>query len=211
MKSPQIAIVDYGMGNLKSVYQALLRVGANPVIATSSHDIAEADKVILPGVGAFGHCMEHLESSGLMPVIHEVIAQEKPFLGICLGMQVLFQRSDESSDTSGLGVFPGEVKHFDFSGKQTDLKVPHMGWNSIHIKQPNHALFETISEGSDFYFVHSFYVKPQSPDIVATTTEYGHEFCSMIIKDNVAACQFHPEKSQAAGLQLLTNFMNWKP
>lgn len=201
-----IAIVDYGMGNLMSVEKAFTHVGVEVRVVSEAEAINNADGIVLPGVGAFRNCMENLEKLDLAGTITENIKKGKPFLGICLGLQLLFNESGEFGSTKGLGVFAGTVPRFPESDlPEGKLKVPHMGWNSINIKQAA-PLLEGIPEGSHFYFVHSYYVAPEDPSIIATTTDYGVEFTSMIWKDNVFATQFHPEKSQALGLKMLENF-----
>jgi glutamine amidotransferase len=197
-----IAIIDYQMGNLRSVQKALERVGHPAVITSSPADIANADKVILPGVGAFEDAIAELRRRDLVGPIKDAIAADKPFLGICLGLQLLFDVSYENGTHEGLGVLPGEVVRFDVPA---GLKVPHMGWNALAIRRRPPVL-EGIAEGTHVYFVHSYYVKPRDPSVVATETDYGGPFCSMIWRGNLMATQFHPEKSQADGLSLLRNF-----
>jgi imidazole glycerol-phosphate synthase subunit HisH len=197
-----IAIIDYGMGNLKSVTNALEKLGADAVVTRDKKAIDGAQAIILPGVGAFGKCIENLEGFGLLAFLKEKIGEGKRYLGICLGMQVLFESSEETPGIAGMGVIKGTVPRF-----TGDEKVPHMGWNSIEIVQ-NSPIFEGIKSGEHFYFVHSYYCAPTDPKAVATTTPYGgREFCSSIKSGNIFACQFHPEKSQRAGLRLLQNFI----
>ena len=198
-----IAIIDYGMGNLRSVEKALHAVGAEAVITSDAEVIRRADKVILPGVGAFGDCMKNLERYGLIPVIKEAVGSGKPFLGICLGLQLLFESSEESPGIKGLGIFKGEVKAIPPCG----LKVPHMGWNSLSYQTPS-PLFEGIAENEYVYFVHSFYV-PVNPHTIATT-DYITPFSAAMQKDNFYATQFHPEKSGDAGERILQNFLDLK-
>lgn len=205
-----IVIVDYGMGNLRSVHKALERVGFPAVVTQDPTLIGRADGMVLPGVGAFKKAMENLERLRLVDPILEFIQSGKPFLGICLGFQLLFSESEEFSRYRGLDVFKGEVIRFPFSlpgapRAKDSLKVPHMGWNSVRIRKPIPAL-EGIEEGTHFYFVHSYLPVPQDPEIIATTTDYGGEFASSVGKGNLFACQFHPEKSQSAGLKILRNF-----
>jgi len=195
-----IAIVDYGMGNLFSVKKALEHIGASATITASSDVLAKAEKIILPGVGAFGDAMRELEKRGLAEPLKRIAQIGKPFLGICLGLQVLFEKSEESPGIPGLGILPGEVKHF-----VTDMKVPHMGWNQICIKRPA-PIFDGIGNDAYVYFVHSYYVVPASDEDIATTTDYALEFTSSVWRDNLFATQFHPEKSQAVGLKILKNF-----
>jgi len=198
----QTLIVDYGMGNLRSVQKALEKVGHSAIITSNANFIADAEKVILPGVGAFCDAIARLHEAGMVdPLVHH-IRSGKPFLGICLGLQLLFTRSYEDGEHLGLNVFEGEVVRFaDVPG----LKVPHTGWNQIKIRR-RAPLLETIPDGTCFYFVHSYYAVPKDPNIIAAQTDYPAPFTSMIWKDNVFATQFHPEKSQRAGLELLQRF-----
>jgi glutamine amidotransferase len=198
-----IALVDYGMGNLRSVEKALARVGADVRIVSDAKSVLAADAVVLPGVGAFGDCMANLGKAGLTDAIREFIGTKRPFLGICLGFQALFESSEEAAGVRGLAVFPGTVPRFAGNG----LKVPHMGWNQFRIQKPGCPLLEDVADGSYVYFVHSYYCKPKEVSVVCGTTEYGIEFCSMLWTDNVYATQFHPEKSQAVGLRMLENFV----
>ncbi|MEA2624609.1 MAG: imidazole glycerol-phosphate synthase subunit HisH [Candidatus Binatota bacterium] len=199
-----IAVVDYGMGNLRSVEKGLARAGA-PVEVTSDGDrVLAADGVVLPGVGAFGACMENLRERGLVDPVREVVLRGTPFLGICLGLQLLFDESEEFGPVGGLGLLRGRVRRL--GGPELDgLKVPHMGWNQLRIRKPAVEL-DGIDEGAATYYVHSFYVDPDDDEIVAATTEYGIEFTAAIAYENVFGCQFHPEKSQAVGLKILENF-----
>jgi glutamine amidotransferase len=202
-----IAIIDYQMGNLRSVQKALERVGHPAVITSDPAEITQAEKVILPGVGAFEDCMAELNRRGLVEPIKDVIAADTPFLGICLGLQLLFDVSYENGTHEGLGVLKGEVVRFDVP---SELKVPHMGWNTLSIcRKP--PLLDGLHNGTHVYFVHSYYVKPDDPAVVATETGYGGAFCSMIWRGNLFATQFHPEKSQADGLQILRNFAELAP
>ena len=198
-----IALVDYGMGNLRSVENALARVGADVRIVSDSKSVLASDAMVLPGVGAFGDCMANLAKAGLTDAIREFILMKRPCLGICLGFQALFESSEEAAGMRGLAVFPGTVPRFASNG----LKVPHMGWNQLRIRKPNCPLLRGVAEGSHVYFVHSYYCRPQDAAVVCGTTEYGIEFCSMLWADNVYATQFHPEKSQAVGLRILENFV----
>jgi imidazole glycerol-phosphate synthase subunit HisH len=197
-----IAIIDYGMGNLRSVQKGLERVGFDTVVTREVSQIRSARGVVLPGVGAFSACMENLGKFGLVEPIREIIREHKPFLGICLGFQLLFSESEEFGKQKGLELFSGKVVGFHPS---EELKVPHMGWNRIEKKQDSPFL-EGISTGDYVYFVHSFYVVPQDPSIIATTTDYGKPFVSSIATERMFACQFHPEKSQELGLRILANF-----
>lgn len=207
-----IAVIDYGMGNLRSVEKGFLKVGIDVKVTNRPEDIERADAVVLPGVGAFRDCMKELTDLRLTDAVIGAVQQGKPYLGICLGLQVLFSESEEFGRCSGLDIFRGRVVKFDFGtgdGERgrPDLKIPQMGWNQLNIKDSN-PLFRGIPDKSYFYFVHSFYVVPDDKSIVAATTDYGVEFTSAVWKDNVYAVQFHPEKSQALGLQLLRNFGN---
>jgi imidazole glycerol-phosphate synthase subunit HisH len=204
-----IAIIDYGMGNIRSVEKGFLKIGADVRITSDPKVIADASGVVLPGVGAFRDCMANLDKLALIDVIKKEIEKGKPFLGICLGLQLLFTESEEFGVCKGLDIFPGRVARFNFdslpaspSGK---LKIPHMGWNTAKIER-RPPIFTEIPDESYFYFVHSFYVIPEDMGIAATTTDYGINFVSMIWKDNVFATQFHPEKSQKMGLKVLTGF-----
>lgn len=196
-----VAIVDYGMGNLRSVEKGFLRVGVDAKIVSDTKSIDDANAVVLPGVGAFKDCMRNLTDANLTGALVRAIQKGKPFLGICLGLQVLFSESEEFGICKGLDVFRGRVVRF----SEGELKVPHMGWNNVRIvRRP--PILDGIPDESYFYFVHSFYVAPQDKGIVATTTEYGSEFTSMVWKDNIFATQFHPEKSQELGLKILKGF-----
>jgi glutamine amidotransferase len=197
-----IAIIDYQMGNLRSVQKALERVGHEAIITSDAAEVASAEKVILPGVGAFEDAIAELRRRDLVGPIKDAIAADKPFLGICLGLQMLFDVSYENGSHEGLGILPGEVVRFQVP---RELKVPHMGWNGLQFRR-RPPLLEGIAEGSHFYFVHSYYVKPRDESVIATETDYGGAFCSMIWRGNLFATQFHPEKSQGDGIRLLKNF-----
>jgi imidazole glycerol-phosphate synthase subunit HisH len=197
-----IAIIDYQMGNLRSVQKALERVGHAAVITSNPGEIAAAERVILPGVGAFEDAIAELRRRDLVPAIKDVIAADKPFLGICLGLQLLFDVGYENGVHEGLGIVSGECVRFELP---QEYKVPHMGWNGLQIRRRAPVL-EGIAEGTNFYFVHSYYVKPRDVEVIAAETDYGGDFCSMIWRGNLFATQFHPEKSQADGLRLLRNF-----
>ena len=209
-----IAVIDYGMGNLRSVSKALEHVApeAEVIVTSDSAVVRQAERVVFPGQGAMPDCMREMDARGLRPAVLEA-ARTKPFLGICIGLQMLFERSEEG-DTPGLGVFPGRVKRFppqamkDAQGGK--LKVPHMGWNEVMQAEP-HALWRGISDGNRYYFVHSFYVEAGKPELVAGYSIYGFPFTCAVAQDNIFAVQFHPEKSQTAGLALLANFVTWKP
>ena len=201
-----IGIIDYGMGNLGSVSNACRFLGLDAKIVTRKEEMDSCRAVVLPGVGAFGDCMEHLVEHNFVTAIGDWVQAGKPLMGICLGLQALFQSSEESPGVPGLGIFPGTVKRFDLPRA---LKVPQIGWNRINEVQSDCPMFEGIDDGSFFYLVHSFYVSPVDPSIIAGTTEYGIEYCSCVWKDNVFATQFHPEKSQEVGLRMLGNFWKW--
>ncbi len=203
--SSVIAIIDYGTGNLRSVQKALERVGAKTCITDKPDVILAAEKVVLPGVGAITPAMQRLEDLNLVSPIKTFIKSGKPFLGICLGLQLLFEQSEEGGDIPTLSILPGKVTRF------TTLKVPHMGWNDITLTKPNCPILQGINPVTNFYFCHSFYVAPSQSEIVATQTHYGRAFTSSVWKDNLFAVQFHPEKSQEAGLTILKNFCLLKP
>jgi imidazole glycerol-phosphate synthase subunit HisH len=235
-----IAIVDYGMANLRSVEKAFLQVGGDPVVTSDPKVVTEADKVVLPGVGAFCAAMSNLHRSGLHEAVLEFLHSGRPFLGICLGLQMLFEESSEMGATAGLGVLPGRVVKFfenesasliaggitsPAEGRSTQeeerdksrphgrekfegLKVPHIGWNSLHFPRES-RLLHGLDEGARVYFVHSYYPEPVDSGLIAATSDYGVDFCCAIEKDNIAATQFHPEKSGAVGLQILRNFVAW--
>jgi glutamine amidotransferase len=198
-----IAIIDYGMGNLRSVEKGFLKVGVDVKVTNKAEDVNDADGVVLPGVGAFKDCMRELKKLELIDAVVNSIKTGKPYLGICLGLQVLFSESEEFGTCRGLDIFRGRVVRFELDN--SELKIPQMGWNQIHIRN-NSPLFKEIPDKSYFYFVHSYYVAPDDDSIIGTTTDYGVEFTSAICIDNVYAVQFHPEKSQALGLLLLKNF-----
>ena len=199
-----IGIIDYDAGNIRSVEKAMKYLGQDVCITRDRDTLLRADKVILPGVGSFGDAMNHLQEYGLVDVIHELTELEKPFLGICLGLQLLFERSEESPGVEGLGILKGEILKIP---ETEGLKIPHMGWNSLEIK-PDTRLFAGISNGAYVYFVHSYYLKAEDPKIVAATTEYSTHIHAAVEQGNVFACQFHPEKSSEVGLQILKNFIS---
>jgi len=204
-----VVVVDYGMGNIRSVSKALERVapGARVLVTADPGRILAADRVVVPGQGAMPDCMRQLAASGAREAVIEA-ARAKPFLGICIGMQMLFERGEEG-DTAGLGLLDGRVPRFP-AARMAGLKVPHMGWNEVR-QARSHALWEGVPEGERFYFVHSYYPEPASATLVAATTDYGVRFTCAIARDNIFAVQFHPEKSQSAGLRLLSNFVHWRP
>lgn len=197
-----IAIIDYDAGNLKSVEKALQFLGQECVITRDFHEIKKADKVILPGVGSFGDAMSQLRKFELDKVIHEVAAEQKPFLGICLGLQLLFEGSEESDGVEGLHLLDGEIPRIP---EQEGLKIPNIGWNSLDL-QNNGRLFENLNGNPFVYFVHSYYLKAREESIVKATIEYSTHIHASVEKDNIFACQFHPEKSGTVGLQILSNF-----
>lgn len=197
-----VVIVDYQMGNLRSVQKALEHVGCAAEISSDPNRIAEAEKLVLPGVGACGDAYEEIVRRGLAPAIVSHIAKDKPFLGICLGLQLLFETSEEGGGKPCLGVFPGKIVRFDVP---PEYKVPHMGWNQTQSTRP-HPLLEGIEERSHFYYVHSYYAVPRDADLAAMTADYPTPFCAAISRGRLFATQFHPEKSQTVGLRLLKNF-----
>lgn len=202
--SERIVIVDYGMGNLHSVNKAIAAVGGEPVISGDARVLAEAEKLILPGVGAFGDCMANLHQSGLVPVLQEYLQSGRPFLGICLGMQVLFEGSDEAPGVAGLGYFKGQVRKL-----STNFKIPHMGWNKLSLRSSSPLLAQAANEY--VYFVHSFHAEPQDQAIITSTCDYGMEVTASVGQGSVQACQFHPEKSSRVGLGLMRAFKEWQP
>ncbi|MBM3350794.1 MAG: imidazole glycerol phosphate synthase subunit HisH [Betaproteobacteria bacterium] len=219
MSKVDIAVVDYGMGNLRSVSKALEHVapGKNVVVTSRPDEVASAERVVFPGQGAMPDCIRELIARGLRGAVLDA-AKHKPFLGICIGLQMLFDHSEEG-DATGLGLFKGNVKRFaaadmvDSLGKK--LKVPHMGWNQVYqshqVNSQPHVLWQNIADGARFYYVHSYYVQPDDESIISGLSHYPKRFTCAIAKDNLFAVQFHPEKSANAGLQLLSNFVNWSP
>ncbi len=200
-----IVIVDYGMGNLRSVEKAFEANGAHPKISSSAKDIEKAEKLVVPGVGAFTHAMKELKKLGLVEPIKEKIRSGAPYLGVCLGLQLLFSRSEEGERMKGLDIISGSVVRF--KGK---LKIPHMGWNTLETKKRGCPVLKKIKDKDYFYFVHSYYGVPEDKSWVLATTGYGAHFCSAIWKENIFATQFHPEKSQAGGLQIIRNFIEYQ-
>ncbi|MBR2216326.1 MAG: imidazole glycerol phosphate synthase subunit HisH [Selenomonadaceae bacterium] len=197
-----VAVVDYGVGNLFSVEKALTTLGADVRVSGEESDLRAAEKIVLPGVGAFGDCMKNLTATGLIPALKEMMAQGKPLLGICVGMQILFDGSEESSQATGLGYFAGQVKKLNAPG----LKIPHMGWNSLSIRDYA-PLFSGLTAQSYVYFVHSYHAVPQDSSIIAATADYGEKLTAAVVKGSVMATQFHPEKSGDVGLAILKNFL----
>jgi glutamine amidotransferase len=197
-----ITIVDYQMGNLRSVQKGVQRVGGEARISSDPAEIASADKLILPGVGAFGDAMAEIRRRDLAAPIRDFIESGRPFLGICLGLQLLFEKGLEHGEHDGLGILAGDVVRFQ---RPPTMKVPHMGWNTVN-RTNDSPLLKDIADGTHFYFVHSYYVRPADPSVVALECDYGGKFCAMVWKDNLYATQFHPEKSQSDGLKLLAAF-----
>ncbi|MBI3397944.1 MAG: imidazole glycerol phosphate synthase subunit HisH [Deltaproteobacteria bacterium] len=206
-----IAVIDYGMGNLRSVQKGFERAGHQCIITRNPKDISNASHVVLPGVGAFKDCMDNLKNYDLVEPILNAIKSGRPFLGICLGLQLLFSESEEFGRHEGLDIIKGRAVRFssELRTQDPELKIPHMGWNDIKIERKP-PILNDIADGSYFYFVHSYYVVPKDASVIATKTNYGLDFASSIWKDNIFACQFHPEKSQKVGLQILKNFGNIK-
>ena len=196
-----IAIIDYGMGNLRSVQKALEKAGAQAQITQNPNEIKKAQKVVLPGVGAMQPAMQKLQELHLIQPIKETIALGKPFLGICLGLQLFFEKGYEGGEVEGIGIFRGTVERF------SSLKVPHMGWNQIKIERPATRLLAGCENESHFYFCHSYFVRPKDPSVVAATTDYGVSFACAVEHNNIFGVQFHPEKSQSQGLKVLKNFI----
>ena len=200
-----IALLDYGAGNVRSVQKALTAAGGDVQLVPNPETVAQADAVVLPGVGAFDDCINAMQRQELFEAARAFVSTGKPFLGICVGYQALFEKSEEfNSCAAGLGIFEGSVVRF----PDTEVKVPQIGWNEVQFTKPDCPIIQGIESGSHFYFVHSYYPQPKDESIVATRTEYGVDFASAVWRDNVFATQFHPEKSQKVGLQLLTNFVN---
>ena len=197
-----IAIIDYQMGNLRSVQKAFESLGTEAVITSDATVLQQADKVVLPGVGAFEDAIKELRNRDLVSPIHDLVASGKPFLGICIGLQLLFDVSYEGGEYEGLGIIAGEVQRFEIA---PEFKVPHMGWNQVNIEQAS-PILQGIDNNTYFYFVHSYYVVPSDPSVISLTSDYDGTFCAGICRGNLFATQFHPEKSQRAGLKLLQNF-----
>ncbi|MBA3065325.1 imidazole glycerol phosphate synthase subunit HisH [bacterium] len=199
---PSITVIDYGLGNVKSVSKALELAGGSVRVSSEIKKIESSDGIVIPGVGAFGKGMNNLKKANLVKIIKSQIASGKPCLGICLGLQMLFTKSSEHGEAKGMDIIKGNVKLFG-----NNLKIPHMGWNRIRFQKQKTELFEGIADGSYFYFVHSYYVTPEDSSIVSSTTNYGDSFTSSIVKNNLWAMQFHPEKSGNNGLQIMKNFI----
>ena len=201
----RIALLDYGMGNLHSAAKALEHVGATVDVTADPKVIAQADKIVFPGVGAMRDCMQGMHEAGIDDVVRHAVFN-KPVLAICVGMQALMQHSEENGGADALGIFNGVVKRFP---EQAQLKVPHMGWNQVQQHDASHPMWRNIAQNERFYFVHSYYVQPEDASLIAASCDYGLDFCAAIHRDNLFATQFHPEKSHTAGLQLLKNFVDW--
>ena len=195
-----VAIIDYGVGNLRSVEKAFAATDCEAIVSSDEQELSVAQRLVLPGVGAFGACMKALKQRGFDRLVRERVEEGTPLLGVCVGMQLLFEESDEFGATPGLGLLKGKVRRF-----SDELVVPHVGWNRIH-QSRQHALFADVANEEFFYFVHSYYCEPEDNSVVAGETEYGVRYASVVAKANICGVQFHPEKSQAAGLQLLRNF-----
>jgi glutamine amidotransferase len=215
-----IAVIDYGAGNLRNVCKALEHVGADLTLTDDPRVLEHADKLVLPGVGAFADCRHGLKARGLFEPLRALAAAGKPLLGICVGMQLLFDVGEEMGEWEGLGLIPGRVVRFHFAQtalatsnaeSPSHLKVPHIGWNQLWLKQPAHPLLAGLRDGDYAYFVHSYHPRPQDPTHVLATTDYGYEFPSVVARGNVWGIQFHPEKSQDVGLRMLRNFVRWSP
>ncbi len=201
----KVALIDYGAGNLRSVANALRELGVEPVIAASPDLLAGATHLVLPGVGSFGDCMAQLEDRGLIGAIREWVSAGKPYLGICLGYQILFDSSEESPGVAGLGIIPGVVRRFK---EVAGLKIPHMGWNSVVPRRPDSKNWEGLGTEPYFYYVHSYFPVPENPEVIAAETCYGEDcFAAAVEQPNLLACQFHPEKSQDTGIRLIRNFL----
>ncbi|MBQ9442015.1 MAG: imidazole glycerol phosphate synthase subunit HisH [Selenomonadaceae bacterium] len=197
------ALIDYGVGNLYSVAKAVSSVGGDVKITNDAEDLKRAEKIILPGVGAFGDCMKNLEATGLIPTILEQIAAKKFLLGICVGLQILFEKSEESPNVKGLGIFKGEVKKI----SAENLKIPHMGWNAVNFGESK--IFAGLKNNSYFYFVHSYHAAPLDKNLISATSDYGEKITAAVESENIFATQFHPEKSGDVGLKVLKNFIEF--
>jgi glutamine amidotransferase len=204
MDNNQIAIIDYGRGNLHSVFNGLKKIGADPVITHDARTILDAPRVILPGVGAFGDCMDHLVASGLVDTIYKTVESGKPFLGICVGLQLMFEGSEESPGVKGLSLFKGQVRLI-----RTPYKIPHMGWNQLKLVNPSPLMKD--ADGQMVYFVHSYASDPEDRSVITSVTDYGTTVVASVGKENIQGFQFHPEKSSFAGLAMLKAFKEWEP
>jgi len=202
--SPVLGLVDYGSGNLRSVQRALEHAGGDCILVHTPADAANCASLVVPGVGSFGDCARQLREAGLWDFLRGWLADERPYLGICLGYQLLFESSEESPGVEGLGALQGKVVHFP---KDSGLKIPHMGWNQLHIAAPSDRLMKGFSQEPDFYFVHSYYPVPEDTSVITSTCNYGVEFAASVSRGNLSAVQFHPEKSQSLGLSMLRNFI----
>lgn len=202
--SPVLGLVDYGSGNLRSVQRALEHAGGECILVRAPADAAKCAALVVPGVGSFGDCAKQLHEAGLWEFLREWLQAGRPYLGICLGYQLLFESSEESPGVEGLGALRGKVVHFSKEGR---LKIPHMGWNQLHITKPSDRLMKGFSQDPDFYFVHSYYPAPEDPSVITSTCNYGVEFAASVSRGNLSAVQFHPEKSQTLGLTMLRNFI----
>lgn len=202
---PILGLVDYGSGNLRSVQQAIEHAGGSCILVHTPADAERCAALVVPGVGSFGDCARQLHDAGLWEFLREWLAKDRPYLGICLGYQLLFDSSEESPGVSGLGVLKGKVVHFQRRG---DLKIPHMGWNQLHLRTPSDRLVQGLAESPDFYFVHSYYPVPEDIENITTTCHYGVEFAASVTRGNLSAVQFHPEKSQNLGLTMIRNFIS---
>ena len=203
----KVGIVDYQMGNLRSVQKGIERVGGTAIITSDRNELSQVTHLILPGVGAFGDAIAELRNRNLVGFLQDWAKTTKPFLGICLGMQLLFDTSDEGGLHQGLGILPGTVARFDLQERHPDLKIPHMGWNQVTSTRPEDPMLSGMGTSPYVYFVHSYYVRPAEPQLTWLTADYGSPFCAAVRRGNLLATQFHPEKSQRDGLQLLANFL----
>lgn len=202
--SPILGLVDYGSGNLRSVQRAIEHAGGTCLLVHTPAEAEQCAALVVPGVGSFGDCARQLREAGLWDVIKDWLAADRPYLGICLGYQLLFDSSEESPGVPGLGALTGKVVHFP---RESGLKIPHMGWNQLHLTAPSDRLMKDLGENPDFYFVHSYYPVPEDPSIITSTCDYGLEFAASVTRGNLSAVQFHPEKSQELGLAMLKNFI----
>lgn len=205
VSSPRIGLVDYGSGNLRSVQRALEHAGADVVHVTRESEAEGCAALVVPGVGSFGDCARQLREVGLWDFLKEWLAADRPYLGICLGYQLLFETSEESPGVEGFGALQGRVVHFP---RESGLKIPHMGWNQLRLTKPDDRLLKGLGENPDFYFVHSYYPVPDDESTITSTCSYGVEFAASVTRGNLSAVQFHPEKSQALGLDMLRNFID---